>query len=60
MYHIDDCEHFSGAAEEAAPKILENLRKRFKKIFLFYFLKLSSIENTSPRLQLALSTTFRN
>ena len=58
MYHIDDCEHFSGAAEEAAPKILENIGKRFKKIF--YFLKLSSIEHTSPRLQLALSAAFRN
>ena len=35
MYHIDDCEHFSGAAEEAAPKILENIGKRFKKILFF-------------------------
>lgn len=36
MVHIDDdWGHFSGAAEEIAPKILENLRKGFKNIFLF-------------------------
>ena len=48
MVHIDDdWGRFSGAAEEIAPKILENLRKGFK--IYFYFVKLS-LENISPGL----------